>query len=140
MDKKTYFIGGLLVILVVLIGVIYFFLKNDHNLDERDLKNSVSLASIKLDGNKIVEKFDVAIDGKDKSFEIEYDYIKNEYYGAIRGKVTGIKEKIQFKSDDEEIDKFIGDNFNESKIHDMIDVDDFRFIKGVDDKTYLLES
>lgn len=138
MKKRTYFIGGIIA-LILIVGVGFLLIKKDtkQNYSEPEVVATQNMKTDR-DKEKIIAEFNVKLNGKLKEFTVEYEVLQDEYYASIRGKMTGIKEKISFDSVEDDIDKFVADNFKEKKISAMMGVDDFHIIKGEDNKDYLL--
>lgn len=139
MNKKTYIIGGLLTITIIVSAIVLAVLlgsKKEGRYEEEN--SSIKLNSIKTETDKIVQKFDVDINGKKNIFEIEYFSRDDGSDVQILGRIPESEIEWPINGTDQEINDFLSDNFNETRVHDYVTENDFKFLKGEDGKTYLL--
>jgi len=148
-EKYIYLVIGIIVIGIIAASVTFALLndketpKNDNNPVENnkvdneepkeDIKDEVKLIDIKERDDKVIQKFNVTLNGKNKDLEIIYSkelriYPPYEDYYDIVGEFnnqtvySNYQESSNWNIDD------IKKNFNE---------DNFRIIKGEDGKSYL---
>ncbi len=141
MDKKIFYVIGAIFIGAILFTTSYIIAENklkDANIKNNDyekpeIKDSISFKSVKTNGKKIVESFTIAMNGKKSTFEVEFSTTKNETDTEIKG--TFKKETLFLKSrSNEDISK----ELDEKTVKNLFSEKNFQFIKGSDEKTYLL--
>lgn len=141
MDKKILYVLGAIFIGAILFVTCYLIAENklkDANLqtgdyEKKEVKDEILFKSIKKKSNKIVESFSIAMNGKRNTFNIEFTTTKNGTATEIKG--TFKNESLFLKNrTNEDISK----ELNENDVKAFFTEQNFRFIKGTDEKTYLL--
>lgn len=149
-----------IVLIIILVGVLsagttYILMdkKSNPEIKEKDKQeennnsreNTVKLKKMTTNNNKILQTFDIALNGKEDEFEIEYTYEidgTGEYSAKIKAKLPNSKEEnlINLGNIDENLtfEKYINKYFNENYLKSIITEDSFLFIKGDDNKNYML--
>lgn len=112
--------------------------KNENNSDNEnnnmDLKNTVKFKNITTSNSKIIETFDIVMNNKKSVFEIEYSSKNDEANAIINIKLPETKQTLMV--DLNEHTTF--ENFNTDYLKNYIKENNFQFIKGEDNKDYLL--
>lgn len=106
--------------------------KTDKN-EETKKEDKVAFKSIKEIDNTIVEEFEITLNGKTKSFKIKYILEEEKELGNNYVLITGTfnNDKIYYSENDSH-------SFKLNEIKEKINEDNFKFIKGSDNKSYLL--
>lgn len=155
--KNACILSGIVIILVgCVIGFIVTFnksLNNDKGSDvpteESQNKQSVSKPSIafkdiKTTEDRIVERFDLVMNEKPQVFTLEYTFESDDYSASLTGRFG--EYNLFYDSEDGTVtgrpmnvlDEFKKRTYTESYISSKFNVDNFKFIEGVDGKMYLM--
>lgn len=143
MERKYYYMIGVL-LAIIAVCALSFALLGNRNKDpkepskENEMADSVKVKEIKKAGEKFIETYDVTMNGKKSTFEIEYNYEYETDYANIYAKIKNTKEPISIEVQETDSEKFKNDNFTETNLKKKLTEDDFRFFKGEDGKSYLL--
>ncbi len=142
MDKKILYVIGAIFIGAILFVTCYMMAENkllnsdigNINNQKREIKDKIAFKNIKKSGNKIIETFSITMNGKKTNFQIEYTSSKKESETEIKGIFKGktLYSKIASTAETPQED------FSEKNIKAIFTENNFRFIKGTDEKTYLL--
>lgn len=136
--KKSYLYAIIAVLtLIIVIGGIYIaMLGKDKGEPKEETLNTIVLNTVEEENGLFKEKFDIEINGKKKTLEVNFTTgqgtEKETITGSINGETVYVHEQIATESDPnvEELTKnYIEKNFN---------IDHFKFIKGEDEKYYLI--
>jgi len=103
--------------------------------ETNELKHQVTLKSIRTSGEKIIEDFEILINDKTQNISVEFS--DEATTTATMNGITVYKaESDETNQDDPKI--LSGKNFTTSKVENTFNENNFKFVKGTDDKYYLL--
>lgn len=132
----------ILVLVVVLTGISFWRVKSNSEdkgpIPSEEKENAVRYVDTNIDGEKIVSKFEIVMNDKVKTLEIEYtyeEYLGEESYQSIKGKfgkcelfsVMNLNEGMKSK---DEI-------FSVENLKNSITEKNFKMFKGLDGRYYL---
>lgn len=163
-EKYIYLICGLLLGGFLAGGIIFAISNNkdktpevkveekvDQKEEEKIISDGVKLKDVKNVEDKILQTFEVSLNGKIKEFNIVYSYQtgpvgnRNACYDLVIGEANGVE--LYNHSSEYEADTFKicgineskkSENFTISKIEEAFDTKQFEIIKGTDNKNYLI--
>ncbi len=163
-EKYIYLILGLLLGGFLAGGIIFAISNNkdktpevkveekvDQKEEEKIISDGVKLKDVKNVEDKILQTFEVSLNGKIKEFNIVYSYQtgpvgnRNACYDLVIGEANGVE--LYNHSSEYEADTFKicgineskkSENFTISKIEEAFDTKQFEIIKGTDNKNYLI--
>lgn len=150
-EKYIYMVLGLILVGVISSGVTYMILDNEknnkapnenngENKEPITLENSVKLEKEYELNDKIFQEYTIVLNNKKQILKIEYSYTFNEQEGYV---VKGIwnQNEIYFdtyQSNSEVFNKTdLKKFYTVDHIKKAINENNFQFIKGTDDKSYL---
>jgi len=158
-EKYIYLSIIIILIGIICTGLIYIIVKNKDNKTEIKYNNNSTNnnneennnSNIKEDGIKllrtynqndnIVEEFEVTLNNKTNNFKITYTYEENDCLKKVKGKIGST---TIYEVEDEGIYEnsckttYTKDElFNTTKIKDKINENNFKIIKGQDNRSYL---
>lgn len=126
--------------------------KEQENKEDEVLEDNVKLLSTRAKNDKIIQEYEVTLNGKIKTLELEFSYYKDDTFEVAEYIVTGtfnqnniiysnvIRDK--YEEQDGEIKIIQTRNkeeiFNINIIKNNINENNFQIIKGEDNKSYLL--
>ena len=148
---KKYFILIAVLCLIIIGEVVVIFLNSNQEFkpddsyinipkeeDNINVDDGVSLKETRVDGNSIIQEYSVVLNGKENELVVCYAFespIKeNKNYESIRG----VFNTNAFYYEEELINSNLYNDFNIEKINKSFNEDNFRLIKGSDNKNYLL--
>lgn len=143
MDKKLIYVISAVFIGSILFCTGYVLAENKiENIDKgeykeniKDIENKVTFRSIKKKKDKIIEAFDVTINGITEIFKVEFSKEASGSNAAIRGKV---QDKTFYYDNLGMSDEEIETKFTEENLKKNFTESNFHFIEGEDGKSYLL--
>ena len=135
----------LIVIIIILVAVIasgatYIIMSNKEEKTNKDnsnaetnnnLNDNVKLANAKKEPNKIIEEFNIVLNGDEKNISIEFTY--NDYFieGKYNNKIVAFLNNYDNDDNKEEM-------LTISNVKKLFNEDNFKIIKGTDSQNYLL--
>lgn len=150
MTKTERIILYLIFILLVIILIVggYYML---HNLpkdkepqkttepikeEKTEPKHQVTLKNVRTSGDKIIEDFEILINDKTQNISVEFSEETATTTATMSGITVYKTESDETNEDDPKVLK--GNNFTTSRVESAFNENNFKFIKGTDDKYYLL--
>ncbi len=138
--KKDYLYAIIVTLLIVVIslGVYIATIKGDKSLDEEQkkeetaLKDNVEFSSIKKEGDGFKEIFNININGSKKILEVDFSIKKDEMTNTILGLLGN---ETVYSHEHYDLD---GLELTEDYIKENFNMQNFKFIKGEDDNSYLV--
>lgn len=157
MKKETIMYIVITILLVIIgVGVTYIIMdkKNnntnikDQNKDDKEESNNdnqisdgVKFKSINREDDKIVETFEVILNGKKRDFAITYKYEKDDFYGGVN-KITGYVNSYGINSFEYLVSEYPNFSWYSeatlNKIKSEFAEDNFIVFKAEDNQNYLL--
>ncbi len=112
---------------------------NQDNKEKEDviLSDGIKLKDIKKIGDKVTENFEIVLNGKKKDFLVEFKYEKDEQFNSeyIIGTFNNYVVELDYHPMEEGNKDAL---LTTSNIKNIFNVNDFKIIKGNDNKNYLL--
>ncbi len=113
--------------------------KDNEKENSSQLPNSVKFKEMKTVGNTIVGYFDMVLNNKKTVFKIEYtSEAYQDSFVIIKGKLSNSKEAILIDIAELINNQDMNKSFNENDLKAKITENNFQFIKGEDNKDYML--
>lgn len=142
-----------IILIVILVGILsagttYIIIKNNDKTEIKENSNQ-NEESTKQDGvkllktynlnDKIIEEFEITLNGKTNNMKIEFDYdedteeLNTHTLSYLGGKLN---DNLVLSYIEEDTTK--NNLFNISKVKEKFNENNFKIIKGIDNKSYLL--
>lgn len=139
MKEKILYVVIACLLIIISSGVTYIVMDNNNSKEGKEnktpikensnIKDEIKLVDIKEEDNKIIENFKIILNSKENNLEVIFDYQKGDPWGYVSAKVSN-NQFVSFAIPE-------GSNFNKEKIKDMFNENNFKIIKGEDNKNYL---
>ncbi len=141
LKNNKYVIAAIVAIVLLVCGITYasaVIYKNAK--DNNAIKDGVKFLSINNDGSKIIEKFVVTLNGKNKELEINFNYNTEKdnegEYQEIVGKFND--STVYSKASHSNTVGNINSDYNVDYLKANFNESNFQIIKGSDNQSYLL--
>ncbi len=134
--KKSAIVVIVIVTILVVVGSLCMFMKKEDDKKEVDkpsepvetekLETGIKFLETKEKDGKLIQEYELIMNNKKKNIEVVFE--KNKEGNSIIGTLNGVK-----------VYNFVGDIDETVNLADIdLSSSDFKFIKGVDNKEYLL--
>ncbi len=154
LEKYIYLVIILVLVTAIVSGSIYLVMRdkdstntdNNKEVNDKDKENNkgeteelidgVKLIDVKKQEDKIVETFEIVLNGKKKEMNFQFEYEKNEIFDlyVIKGNYKNfLIHGSDYSLSDTSIDKV----FSVDSIKENFNSNNFKIIKGEDNKNYL---
>lgn len=148
---KKYYILIVVLCLIIIGEVVVIFLNSNQEVKPEDsnihipkeeenvnVDDSVTLKETRVENDSIIQEYSVVLNGKENMLIMRYNFEppieENGNYEIIRGSFN--TNTLYYK--EEPINSNLYNDFNVERINNSFNEDNFRLIKGSDNKNYLL--